>query len=52
MLRAITLSAVLLLATCLLSGCYVYHQEDGEPYDQTQAPVQQQQQQVSPKGGY
>ena len=49
MMRAIKLSVALLLAACMLSGCYVYHQEGGQP-DGPSGPEQQQQQQQ--KGVY
>lgn len=42
MMRAIKLSIALLLAACLLSGCYVYHQDgDGRHQPGGSGPQQQ-----------
>jgi predicted small lipoprotein YifL len=46
MMRAIKLSVALLLAACLLSGCYMYHPDRDRHTDGRQ------QQQQSQKGAY
>lgn len=47
MMRAIKLSIALLLAACLLSGCYVYHPDrDSRHQPGSSGPQQQQQQKV------
>ena len=48
MMRAIKLSVALLLTACLLSGCYVYHQDDDSRRDSQPDNPQQQ----SQKGAY